>query len=124
MSEKLVYISLPLFSALLTGLLLQHTLDASVRFASCNRSDPSVLVAGKSLSRTETLANTDTQLEKKTACEEQWNLFCHLHCYATQGRKHLLGPLPLLLLEHPANIKWFDVKVSVNHTYQELPAQV
>ena len=30
---------------------LQHTLHASVCFASCNRSDPSVLVAGKSRSR-------------------------------------------------------------------------
>ena len=26
---------------------------------------------------------------KKTASEEQWNLFCHLHCsYTTQGHKH------------------------------------
>ena len=44
---------------------------------------------------------------KKIVSEEQWNLFCHLHCcYTTQGRKH---PLPLLLLEQPANIHWFDV---------------
>ena len=39
-----------------------------------------------------------THLEKnKPASEEQWNLFCHLHCcYPTQGRKH---SLPLLLLK-------------------------
>ena len=61
-----VGILFPLLSALLPGLLLQHTLHASDCFASCNRSDPSVLVAGKLRSRTEILANTGTYLEKKT----------------------------------------------------------
>ena len=43
------------------------------------------------------LTNTNTHPGKKTASDEQWNLFCHLHCcYTTQGRKH---PLPLLLLK-------------------------
>ena len=60
-----VGISLHLFSALLAGLLLQHTLHASVYFVSCNRSDPSVLVAWKSHSRTEILAST--HLEKKSS---------------------------------------------------------
>ena len=56
------------------------------------------------------------------ASEKQWNLFCHLQCcYTTQGRKH---PLPLLLLEQLANVYWFDVDVSVNHTYQEPPPQI
>ena len=61
-SEKLVChstiygISFPLLSALLSGLLLQHTLHASVCFAGCKRSDPSVLAAGKWHSRTEILA--------------------------------------------------------------------
>ena len=44
-------------SALLAGLLLQHTLHASVCFVSCNRPDPNVLVAGKSRSWTEILVN-------------------------------------------------------------------
>ena len=74
-----------LLSALLAGLLLQHTLHPYFCFASWNRSDPSVLVAGKSRSRT------------KKQLLKTWNLFCHLHyCYLTQGRKH---SLPLLLLK-------------------------
>ena len=55
-----VSISFPLFSALLAGLLLQQMLHASI----CNCSDPSVLVAGKSRSQTEILANTGNHLEK------------------------------------------------------------
>ena len=39
-------------------------IHASVSFVSCNRSDPSVLVAEKSRSRTEILANTGTHLKK------------------------------------------------------------
>ena len=45
----------PLHSALLPGLLLQHTLHTSVCFVGCKRSDPSVLAAGKWRSRTEML---------------------------------------------------------------------
>jgi len=45
-----VGISFLLLSALLAGLLLQHTLHTSVCFTSCNCSDPSVVVAGKSSS--------------------------------------------------------------------------
>ena len=56
--------SCPLLSAMLAGLRLQHMLHTSVCFASCNRSDPSVLVARKSRSRTEILANTGTQMKK------------------------------------------------------------
>ena len=56
-----------LFSALLAGLLLQHTLHASFCFVSCNHSNPSVLVAGKSHSPAEILANTSTHHEKKTS---------------------------------------------------------
>ena len=52
---KEVGISFPLLSALLAGLLLQHTLHTSVCYVSCNRSDPSVLVAGKSRSRAKIL---------------------------------------------------------------------
>ena len=52
---KEVGISFPLLSALLAGLLLQHTLHASVCFTSCNHSDPSVLAAGKSRSRAKIL---------------------------------------------------------------------
>ena len=89
-SEKLVYhfriLALHL-SALLVGLLLQLTLYTSVCFMSCNRSDPGVILAGKLHSRTEIVANTGTHLEKNQAFEEQWNLFCHLHCYSTQGRE-------------------------------------
>ena len=44
-SVREVGISFSLLSALLAGLLLQHTLHTSVCFESCNRSDPSVLVA-------------------------------------------------------------------------------
>ena len=59
--------------------------------------------------------------KQKTASEKQWNVFCHLHCcYTTQGRKH---PLLLLLLVQLANVYWFDLNVSVNHTYQEPPPQ-
>ena len=54
-SEKLVYCF---------RFLAQQTLHASVCFASCNHPDPSVLVAGKSRSRTEILANTGTHLGK------------------------------------------------------------
>ena len=60
-----VGISFPFLSALLAGLLLQHMLHASVCFASCNRSNPSVLVAGKSHSQTEILVNTSTHLKKR-----------------------------------------------------------
>ena len=88
-------ISFPLLSTLLPGLLLQHTLHASVYFVSCKHSDPSVLAAGKSRCWTEIVANTGTHLNP--ASEEQWNLLCHLHCcYTTQGRKH---PSPLLFLK-------------------------
>ena len=52
-----VGILFPLLSALLAGLTPQHTLHASVCYASCNHPDPSVLVAGKSRSRTEILVN-------------------------------------------------------------------
>ena len=63
------------------------------------------------------LGNGVVGLKKKTASEKHWSLFCHLHCcYTTQGRKH---PLPLLLLEQLANVHWFDVDVSINHTYQD-----
>ena len=49
-----VGISCPLLSALLAGLRLQqHMLHAFVCFASCNRSDPSVLAAKKSRSQTD-----------------------------------------------------------------------
>ena len=41
------------------------------------------------------------------------NLFCHLHCYTTQGRE---PPLPLLLMEQPANVHWFDVRVPITPT--------
>ena len=51
-----VGISFPLLSALLPGLLLQHKLHASICFAGCKRSNPSVLAAGKWRSRTEILA--------------------------------------------------------------------
>ena len=75
-----VGISFPLLSDLLVGLLLQYTLHASVCFASCNHSDPSVLVAGKLCSQNEKLANTSTHLEKKNpASEEEGDVFCHLH---------------------------------------------
>ena len=123
--EKLVYCFRFLVLALLPGLLLQHTLHASVCFAGCKHSNPSVLVAGKWHSRTEILANTSTHLEKKqkqkkAASEKQWNLFCHLHCCYTTDWKH---PLLLLLLVQLANVYWFDLNVSVNHTYQEPPSQ-
>ena len=113
-----VGISFPLLTALLPGLLLQHMFHASICFVGCKRSDPSVLAAGKWRSQPEILANTGTDLEKK----KQWILFCHLHCcYTTQGQKH---PLPLLLLEQLANVHWFNVDMSVNHTYQQPPPQI
>ena len=60
--------------------------------------------------------------KKNPASEEQWNLFCHLHCsYPTQGQKH---PLPLPLLEQPDKVHWFDSNVSINHTYQEPPTSL
>ena len=114
-----------LLSALLPGLLLQHTLHASVCFAGCKHSNLSVLAAGKWHSWTEILVNTGTHLKQKKALNfrRTMNLFCHLHCCCTtQGRKH---PLLLLLLEQqPANIHWFNVNVSVNCTYQEPPPQI
>ena len=61
------------------------------------------------------------QKQQKTASEKQWNLFCRFHCcFTTQDRKH---PLLLLLLVQLANVYWFDLNVSVNHTYQEPPPQ-
>ena len=59
-----VSVSFLLFSALFAGLLLQQTLHTYVCFTSCNHSDPSVLVAGKSCSWTEILENTSAHLEK------------------------------------------------------------
>ena len=60
-----------------------------------------------------------TQLLKNNGT---YSATCHLHCcHTTQGRKH---PLLLLLLEQLANVHWFDVDVSVNHTYQEPPPQI
>ena len=59
--------------------------------------------------------------QKKTASEKEWNLFYHLHYYNTQGRKH---SLLLLLLKQLANVHWFDVDVSINHTYQEPLPQI
>ena len=50
-----VGILFPLHSALLPGLLLQHTLHTSVCFVGCERSDPSVLAAEKWRSYTEML---------------------------------------------------------------------
>ena len=61
---KEVGILFPLLSALLAGLLLQHTLHTSICFASCNRSDPSVLVAGKSLSRAKILVFVSKEKRK------------------------------------------------------------
>ena len=55
-----------LLSAPLAGLLLQHTLHASFCFVSCNHFNPSVLVAGKSHSQAEILANTSTHRKKKS----------------------------------------------------------
>ena len=51
-----------LLSALLVGLLFQHMLHPSFCFVSCNHSNPSVLVAGKTHSQTEILGNTGTHL--------------------------------------------------------------
>ena len=67
-----VGISFPLFSALLAGLLCwlacfsNTMLHTFVCFTSCNCSDPSVLVAGKSHSRTEILVNTGTHLKNSS----------------------------------------------------------
>ena len=46
-----VGIYLTLLGLLLAGLLLQRTLDTLVRFASCHRSDCSVLAAGARMNR-------------------------------------------------------------------------
>ena len=114
-----VGISFPLLSALLTGLLLQHMLHTSVCFVSYNCSDPSVLVAGKSCSQTEILANTCAHLEKtkKTASVEQWNLSftvvilhragnIHYHCFSWNSQLTFIGltltcPLTTPTKSHP-----------------------
>ena len=62
-----------LLSAMLVGLLLQHMLHPYFCFVSCNHSDPSVLVAGKTHSQTEILANTSTHFEKQK--QKQKNSF-------------------------------------------------
>ena len=115
-----VGISFQLLSTLLAGLLLQHTLHASVYFVSCNRSDPSVLVAGKSRSRTEIRANTGTHLEKKKQ---------HLKNNGTYT-----ATFTVVILHKAGNIHYrcfswssqssFIVNVSVNHAYQEPCPQV
>ena len=66
---------------------------------------------------------------KNIAYEEQWNLFCHLHCYATQGRKH---PLPLLRngstsmcpLTTPTKIHPRKSKVHANYSSIMAPSKV
>ena len=61
-SEKLVY-RVPLL-ALCWLACVSNMFHASISFASCNRSDPSVLVARKWCGQTEILANTGTQMKK------------------------------------------------------------
>ena len=86
-----------LLSALLSGLLLQHTLHGTVCFTGCKRSDPSVLAAGKWRSLTEILMTTGTHLEKKTDPASTTATFTVVTLH-----KH---PLLLLLLEQPANVQ-------------------
>ena len=82
-------------SALLVGLLLQHTLDTFVGFAHCTLSNPSVLVSGKSHSRT-----------WKSWCSSETKLFLkHNRDYFT------------------VDFTTFAIvtQVSINRTYQEPP---
>ena len=101
-------------------LLLQHTLHASVCFVSCNRSDPSVLVVGKSRSRAKVLVLIvkKTQLLKKNGtCSATFTVVI-LH------KAENIHYLCTLLIEQLAIVHWFNVNVSINHTYQEPPTQV
>ena len=88
-----VGISFPLLSTLLAGLLLQHTLPLPL-FASQVATTPIPV----SLCLGSCIVGLKYRYSswKEQYPEEQWSIFCHLHCcYPTQGRKH---PLPLLLL--------------------------
>ena len=70
------------------------------------------------------LGNGVVRLEKKTQLPKNIGAYSATFTVViatTQGRKH---PLLLLLLEQLANVHWFDVDVSVNHTYQEPPPQI
>ena len=87
-----------------------------------------VAPAGKSHSRIEILAvlilkkflNKLASKQKTPASEEQRYsaTFTVVTIYKAEH------PLPLVLLEQPANVHWFAVNMSVSHTYQEPPPQV
>ena len=96
---------------MLAGLLLQHTLHASVCFASCNRSDPSVLMVGKSRSRTKILIMKKKQLLRKNGTYSATFTVVILH------KAENIHYLCILLIEQLANVHWFNVNVSINHTY-------
>ena len=114
-----VGISFSLLSALLAGLLLQHTLHASICFSSCNQLGSHVvrLKYWWYSSWKKILANKQNppQLLKNNSILPPSLL---LMIYKAGH------PLPLLLLEQPANVHWFTVNMSVSHTYQEPPPQV
>ena len=112
--------SFPLLSTLLPGWLLQYTLHASVCFAGCKHSNPSVLPAGKWRSQTEILMNTGTHLEKKKLLLKNNETYSAAFTVVIAGNIQLL----LLLLEQLANVHWYDASVSVNHTCQEPPPQI
>ena len=105
-----VGISCPLLSALLACF---STTCFTPRFALRVATDPSVFVARKSRSRTELLANTSPQIKKKQLLKN------NITYSATFTVKHTAASPGTVSYVH-----WFDVNVSVNHTYQEPPPQV
>ena len=132
-----VSVSFSVFSALLDGLLLQHTLHASVCFASCNRSDLSVLVAGKSRSRTEILANTSTYLEKQQQQQQKQLLMnnelimppslagnIHYCCFSWNGQltfnsSRLTCPLTTPTKSHPHKFNYCDLFFAMPSTLEK-----
>ena len=122
MSEKLVYRSCFCWLACFS-----NTLHASVCFVSYNRSDPSVLVDGKSRSRTEILANTGTHLEKKQLLKNNGTYSAtftvviihkagHIHyrCFSWNSQLTFIGstsmcPLTTPTKSHPHKFNYCDL---------------
>ena len=96
---------------------IKHTLHASVCFASCNRSDPDVLVAGKLRSRTEILANTGAYLEKKQLLKNNGTYAAtftvvilhkagniHYRCFSWNSQLSFIGSTSMCPLTTPTSL--------------------
>ena len=110
---KEVSISFPLLSALLAGLLLQHMLHTSVGFVSCNRFDPSVLVAGKSRSWAKVLVLVLKKKQKQQLLKKNGTYSATF----TVVILHKAGNIYYLCMLLIKQLHWFNVNMSINHTY-------